>query len=85
MAHRSARGDTARACRPGAHSISVARHDKATKDDHQTVLWLWPGEEGRARQSSHQAILSRSLPAPGSTNPTREHCAFGARWDQTLD
>lgn len=33
-------------------------------------LWLWPGEEGRASQCSHQAILSRSLPAPGSTNPT---------------
>lgn len=71
MVHRSARGDTARASRPGAHGISVARHDKATKDDHQTVFvaLAWRRRAGPGSAATKQ-ILSRSLPAPGSTNPT---------------
>lgn len=63
MVHRSGRGDTARASRPGAHGISVARHDKATKDDHQNgfvaVAWRRRAGPGSAatKQSFREAFL----------------------------
>ena len=68
MVHRSGRGDTARAA--CVQYLGSEGTTKRLRTITKRLLWLCPGEEGRASQCSHQAILSRSLPAPGSTNPT---------------
>jgi hypothetical protein len=55
--------ETQRVRRPGAYSISVARQDKATKDDHQTVFvaLAWRRRAGPARAATKQSFREAFL------------------------